>query len=115
MPATLWPDMVAVADTGVVQYSAQVPGENVTGDFFLPGERLSYAAPMYIVMVMKPSGAHTLNRMLSFVVGHLALFAPGADVPKFPDIVEGMPNTGVTLIGYQCNLAGEVAPAPRQF
>ena len=51
---------------------------------------LSYAAPMYIVMVMKPSGAATLNRMLSFVVGHLALFAPGADVPKFPDIVEGM-------------------------
>jgi hypothetical protein len=40
MPATLWPDMVAVADTGVVQYSAQFPGENVTGDFFLPGERL---------------------------------------------------------------------------
>ena len=115
MPATLWPDMVAVADTGVVQYSAQFPGENVTGDFFLPGERLSYAAPMYIVMMMKPSGAHTLNRMLSFVVGHLALFAPGADVPKFPDIVEGMANTGVTLTGYQCNLAGEMAPVPRQF
>lgn len=113
--ATLWPDMVAVADTGVVQYSAQFPGENVTGDFFLPSERLSFAAPMYIVMVMKPSGAHTLNRMLSFVVGHLALFAPGADVPKFPDIVEGIANTGVTLTGYQCNLAGEIAPVPRTF
>ncbi|MBI2222853.1 MAG: hypothetical protein HYU53_16810 [Acidobacteria bacterium] len=72
MPATLWPDMVAVADTGLVQYSAQFPGENVTGDFLLPGETLSYAAPMYIVMVMKPSGAATLNRILSFVVGHLA-------------------------------------------
>ena len=77
MPATLWPDMIAVADTGLVQDSAQFPGENVTGDFFLPGERLSYAAPMCIVMVMKPSGAHTLNRMLSCVVGHLALFAKG--------------------------------------
>ncbi len=115
MPATLCPDMVAVADTGLVQYSAQFPGENITGDFFLPGETLSYAAPMYIVMVMKPSGAATLNRMLSFVVGHLALFAPGADVPKFPDIVEGMANTSVTLTGYQCNLAGEVVPVPRQF
>ena len=107
--------MVAVADVGVVQYCAQFPGENVTGDFFLPGETLSYSAPMYIVLVMRPSGAHTLNRMLSFVVGHLALFAPGADVPKFPDIVEGIANTGVTLTGYQCNLAGELVPVPRQF
>jgi len=115
MSATQWPDMVAVADTGVVQYSAQFPGENVTGDFFLPGERLFYAAPMYIVMMMKPSGAHTLNRMLSFVVGHLALFAPSADVPRFPDIVAGKANTGVTLTGYQCNLSGEIVPVPRLF
>src|SRR3990170_4684840 len=84
MPATLWPDMVAAADTGLVQYSAQFPGENVTGDFFLPGETLSYTPPMYIVMVMKPAGAHSLNRMLAFMVGHLALFSPGADVPRFP-------------------------------
>lgn len=115
LPATQWPDMVAVVDTGVVQYTAQFPGENVSGDFFLPGDTVSYTAPMYIVMVMKPAGEHTLNRMLSFVVAHLALFASGSEVPPFPAIVEGMSNTAVTLTGYQCNLAGEVVAVPRQF
>ena len=76
LPANQWPDMVIVSGTGLVQYSAQFPGENVTGDFFLPGETLSYTPPMYIVMVMKPAGAHSLNRMLAFMVGHLALFSP---------------------------------------
>lgn len=115
MSATLWPDMVAIAETGLVQYSAHFPGENITGDFYLPGARMSYTPPMYIIMVMKPSGTHTLNRMLSFVVGHLALFAPGADVPRFPDIVQGMTNTAVTQTGYQYNLAGDLVRVPREF
>ena len=42
------PDMVVVASAGLIQYSAQFPGENVSGDFILPGEKLSYAPPMYI-------------------------------------------------------------------
>jgi len=115
VPATEWPDMVAVVSTGLVQYSAQFPGENVTGDFFLPCTALAYAAPMYVVMVMKPSGEHTLNRVLAFVAAHLALFTPGADVPRFLEIVAGIPNNGVTLTGYQCNLAGQIVPVPRQF
>jgi hypothetical protein len=98
-----------------VQYAVQFPGENLTGDFFLPDAKLSYTAPMYIVMVMKPAGAHTLNRMLAFIVGHLALFAAGAEVPKFPEIIEGLPNNAVVVTGYQCNLSGELVPVPRQF
>jgi hypothetical protein len=112
---TQWPDAVAVANTGVVQYGAQFPGENITGDFFLPGETLPYAAPMYIVMLMKPTGEYTFNRMLALVVAHLALFAPGAEVPRFPDVVEGVPNTGLVLTGYQFNLAGALVPVARQF
>jgi hypothetical protein len=114
-PAIEWPDLVAIADTGVVQYGVQFPGENVTGDFFLPEAQPSYTAPMYIVMVMKPAGAHTLNRVLAFIVGHLALFAPGATVPNFTNIIEGIPHDGVTVTGYQCNLSGALVPVPRQF
>lgn len=109
------PDIVVVASTGLVQYSAQFPGENVSGDFILPGETLSYAPPMYILMVMKPTGTFTLNRMLSFLVGHLATFSPGSKLPRFPDLVEGVPNNAVTLTGYQYNLAGDLVPVPRQF
>lgn len=109
------PDIVVVASTGLVQYSAQFPGENVSGDFILPGETLSYTPPMYILMVMKPTGTFTLNRMLSFLVGHLATFSPGSKLPRFPDLVEGIPNNAVTLTGYQYNLAGNLVPVPRQF
>lgn len=109
------PDMVVVASAGLIQYSAQFPGENVSGDFILPGEKLSYAPPMYILMVMKPTGPFTLNRMLSFLVGHLATFSPGSRLPRFPDFVEGVPNNGMTLTGYQYNLAGDLVPVPRLF
>lgn len=114
-PATEWPDLVAVADAGVVQYGAQFPGENVTGDFFLPEDQPTYTVPMYIVMVMKPAGTYTLNRVLALIVGHLALFAPGAAVPNFTNLIDGIPHNGVTLTGYQCNLAGALVPVPRQF
>jgi hypothetical protein len=70
---------------------------------------------MYILMVMKPTGPFTLNRMLSFLVGHLATFSPGSRLPRFPDFVEGVPNNGMTLTGYQYNLAGDLVPVPRLF
>ena len=114
-PASDWPDMVIVADTGVVQYSAQFPGENIMGDFFLPNAAHSQPAPVYVVMTMKPLGEHTLNRMLAFIVAHLAASTPRANVPPFPDVVKNIRNTCVTVSGYQFNLASMLMPVPRQF
>ena len=114
-PAPEWPDIVVVADTGVVQYSVQFPGENLLADFFLPNAAHSQPAPMYVVMCMKPTGDQTLNRMLAFVVAHLAAFAPGADVPPFQEITEGFPNTCVSMTGYQFKSDGTLVPVPREY
>ena len=114
-PASEWPDMVVVANTGLVQYSAQFPGEKVMGDFFLPNTTHSRPAPMYVVMGVRPTAGRTLNRMLAYVVAHLALSAPGAAVPPFREILDGVPNTCITLTGYQFDLAGVLRPVPRQF
>ncbi len=44
--ATQWPDIVAVANTGLIQYAAQFPGETTMGDFFLPNALHSQPIPV---------------------------------------------------------------------
>ena len=117
-PGGEWPNMVAVASTGAINYAMQFPGDSsLGGDFLIPaeGELADGVPPMYIVVVMRPTGAHTFNKMLASVVAHLAIFSPGAKVPNFTHILEGVPQRILTLTGYQYNLAGNLLPVPRQF
>jgi hypothetical protein len=116
-PSTQWPDMVVVQSKGTINYGVQFPGEKVLGDFLPPGEgALTSGVPaMYIIIVMKPTGEHTFNGMCAFIIAHLAIFSPGAALPKWPDILEDTPKTAITLCGYQYNLGGELLPVPRQF
>jgi hypothetical protein len=111
------PDMVVVASTGVINYGVQFPGESVTGDFLPPGEGAleAYTPPMYIVMVMRPSGDFSLNKMIAFLIAHLEIFSPGAKVPRWIEVLKGVTPNVVTLLGYQYNLAGELVPVPRGF
>jgi hypothetical protein len=53
--------------------------------------------------------------MMSFVLGHLAIFSPGAKLPDRDAITEGIENTAFTLSGYQYNLAGELCPVPEHL
>ena len=115
--STLWPDMVVVQSRATINYCVQFPGEKIVGDYLPPAEGAltSSAPPMYIVTVMKPTGDHTFNKMCAFVIAHLAIFSPGADLPKWPDILEGTPKDVITLCGYQYNLRGDLLPVPRQY
>jgi hypothetical protein len=76
--------MLIVASTGVINYGVQFPGEGVSADFLPPGEGAleAFTPAMYIVMVMRPSGAHSLNKMIAFLITHLEIFSPGARVPR---------------------------------
>lgn len=116
-PGRARPDMLVVASTGVINYSAQFPGESVTGDFLPPGEGAleAYTPPMYVVMVMRPSGDVSLNKMMAFLIAHLEIFSPGAKVPRWIDVLKGVTPNVVTLWGYQYNLAGELVRVPREF
>ena len=111
-------DMLVVASTGVINYGVQFPGESVIGDFLPPGEGAleAYTPPMYIVMVMRPSGDFSLNKMMSFLIAHLEIFSPGAKVPSMDRRAERRDRANVvTLWGYQYNLGGELVRVPREF
>lgn len=116
-PSREWPDMVVVASIGSINYAVQFPGESVSSDFLPPAEGAlaNYTPAMYVVMVMRPAGTHTFNKMMSFLVAHLAIFSPGAKLPNFSHILQEVPKTAVTLSGYQYNLGGDLMPVPRQF
>lgn len=116
-PSEQWPDMVVVASTGAIHYAVQFPGESLSGDFLPPAEGASaaYTPPIYIVIVMRPTGAYTFNKMMAFLIVHLAIFSPGARLPNWSGILVGTPQQAITLSGYQYNLSGDLLPVPRQF
>jgi hypothetical protein len=110
-------DMIVVAPTGAVHYAVQFPGEGISGDFLPPGDGAleAYTPPMYIVMVIRPTGAYTLNKMMAFLIAHLAIFSPGAKLPPWIEMLKDVSRQAVTLSGYQYNQRGELLPVPRQF
>ncbi len=116
-PSSEWPAMVVVATTGTVNYAAQFPGEPLIGDLLPPGPRAldAYTPPMYVVVVMTPSGSHTPSKMLAFLVGQLFFFSPGMRLPDFRQISEGVPKTAITVSSFQYNLAGALVRVPSEF
>lgn len=116
-PSDQWPDMVAVASTGAIHYAVQFPGESLVGGFLPPakGATAAYTPPMYILIVMSPTGAYTFNKMTAFLIAHLAFFSPGAKLPNTSEILPAAPQQAVTVSGYQYNLRGALLPVPRQF
>ena len=116
-PSRQWPDMVAVASTGTLNYAVQFPGQEVSGDFLPPAEGAlaAYTPPMYIIIVMRPTGAYTFNKMMSFLIAHLAIFSPGANLPNFAQIQQGVPKHAVVISGYQYDLSGRLLPVPRHL
>lgn len=116
-PGAQWPDMVAVLSTGTINYTLRFPGERITGDLLPPAEgaTAAYTMPAYVVIVMRPTRAHTFNKMTAFLIAHLAIFSPLAKVPNFTVVLNGVPQLAIALRGYQYNLNGDLLPVPRQF
>ena len=109
--------MVAVSSTGSIHYAVQFPGESLSSDYLPPAEGAltGFTPPMYVVLVLRPTGVHTFNKMTAFLIAHLAIFSPGAKLPNWSHILDGAPRTAITISGYQYNLKGELLPVPRQF
>ncbi len=112
-----WTDMVVVLSKGTINYAVQFPGENVSGDFLPPAEGASdrYSPPVYVIIVIRPTRQFTFNKMCSFLMAHLMIFSPGANLPNWGKVLEGIPKEGITLTGYQYNLSGNLMLIPRQF
>ena len=116
-PDREWTDMVVVLSKATINYAVQFPGENVMGDFLPPAEGATdrYSAPVYVIIIIKPTRMFTFNKMCSFLVAHLMIFSPGAKLPNWSEILEDTPKEGMVLTGYQYNLSGQLMPVPRQF
>jgi hypothetical protein len=116
-PSAQWPDMMVVLTTGTVNYAVQFPGESALGDYLPPAEGalLGFTPPFYVVPVVRPAGEYTFNKMLSFLLAHLAIFSPGTKLPNWADVLDGTPKEALTLGGYQYNLAGQLVPVPKEF
>lgn len=116
-PHSKWPDMVAILSSGTINYVAHFPGEPISGDLLQPahGALTAYIPPIYVVMVMKPAGAYTFNKMMAFLIAHLNIFSPGTTLPNWMEISRNIPKEAITLYGYQYNLKGDLLPVPRQF
>ncbi len=110
-----WADMLVVASHGVVSYAVQFPGEpSISGQWMPPAEGAltKYIPAVYVVMIIKPSGASTFNQMIHTVLAHLWLFSPGANLPDREGIIDGVPNHALTQSAYQYSGAGELLPVP---
>ena len=116
-PDREWTDMVVVLSKGIINYAVQFPGENVIGDFLPPAEGASarYSPPIYVIIVVRPTGRFTFNKMCSFLMAHLMIFFPGANLPNWNRILEGTQKEAIAVTGYQYNLSGKLMPVPRQF
>jgi hypothetical protein len=114
VPSSQWPDMVVVTTIGVINYAVQFPGESVSGDFLPPAEGAltNYVPAIYIVPVMRPTGAHAFNKLLAFLIAHLGIFAPDVQFPDWSKILDGVAQNVVTLGGYQYNSSGDLVPVP---
>jgi len=110
-------DMVVVVSAGVINYGVQMPTEGVTGDFLPPGDGalINFTPPWYIVMLLRPTGGLSLNKMMAFLIAHLGIFSPGAKLPNWLEALKNVPGTGLTYRGYQYNLSGELVPVPPEF
>jgi hypothetical protein len=116
-PSSNWPDMIAVLGVGTLNYAVQFPGEGILGDLVPPAaDTTSERRPaMYVVMALKPAGDFTFNKALSYLVAHLGIFAPSAELPKFLEILEGTTNKSIILSGYQWDINNNLVPVPPEF
>jgi hypothetical protein len=116
-PSSQWPDMIAVASTGVINYGVQFPGESISGDFLPPAEGAlsNYTPSIYVIIVILPTGTFAFNKTLAFLLAHLSIFSPEAKLPAWDKILEGVAKNVMTLTGFQYNLKGDLVPVPRQF
>jgi hypothetical protein len=112
-----WPDIVVVASTGAVNYLAQFPGEAPTGDLIVPGKGTigSHPPPMYVVMAMRPTVEYSMNKLLAVVTAHLAIFSPGARLPDWQAIHEGVSKEAITTWGYWGSPDDRLVPVPRHI
>lgn len=110
-------DMVVVLTKGIINYAVQFPGEGIAGDFLPPAEDAltNYTPPIYVLVLVRPTGLFSFNKMYSFLLGYLAFVYPGVQLLEWNKILEGTPDGAIIISGYQYNLAGKLMSVPPEY
>ncbi|MFC1665274.1 hypothetical protein ACFL17_06565 [Pseudomonadota bacterium] len=113
IPSLKWPDAVAILSKGIINYSAHIPNQEGTGDFFLPADDSntnSSSPPMFIRKVIRAGGDKTLDKVVSLIIARLKIFEPSAILPNYLTFLEDFPSHGLTTQTYQFNLSLVLVP-----
>lgn len=117
IPSHYWPDAVAVLSTGVVNYSALVPGSERSGDFFLPTEATATGTSspsVWVYKVIRATGDLTFNKIASLIIARVAIFQPGVRVQDYRELIQDMPSHGAATETYQFDLANTLVAMTRE-
>ena len=112
-PSEQWPDAVVFAETGVISYAVQFPGEKVFGNWLIA--KSAYASkttpPFYIPIVICPTGVRAFDKTLVLISGRISASTSSA-VPEWNAMQAEVPENVIIWSGYQYNLEGEMKPVP---
>jgi hypothetical protein len=117
MPSHQWPDAVAVLSKGIANYTAQVPGREQRGDFFLPAASTVASSPppsIFVHKTIRGTGDLTFNKVASLIMCRVAIFQPGIRIPDYRDLITAIPAHGAVTETYQFNLANALVPMTRE-
>ncbi len=108
--ADLWPDMVAVLNRGTINYLVTFgPDLTMPGDWLPPARgKRDFVSPALLHMVTTSTSAFSLNRLIGFIIGQLAFYAPSFERPDMNAAVVGVPPNKDVVILYQFDLAGRL-------
>ncbi len=109
-----WVDMVVVVARGTIHYVCQFPHQPL-GTFLPPAREAFVSAAMYVHIFARPHAEFSLNRMCAVLFPYLHFFSPGTSLPPYPEALEGVPKTGLTIAPYQANLKGDLVPVPTEL
>ncbi len=105
------PDMVTILSEGTVSYAMAFLGDERVGAFLPPAQVTAVIPPSYIHLVTTTTSTHGFNKLIGFISGHLAFYAPGTARPDMPSALEGVPKESAIIWTYQYNLAGKLVDA----
>lgn len=112
-PSHSWPDAIAVLSSGIINYTANIPAHDSSGDFYLPTQNYAESSPapsVFVHKTIRAGGKGTINKVLALIILRLAIFLPGAPLPNYNEFLEDFPSHGITTQTYQFNLSNDLIP-----
>lgn len=102
------PDLIAVLDVGVINYTAKFVGMEKTGDLAMSAGDDAPVPPCFVMLSARADGAYSLNRLFTHLLSHLAFYPRRPSIPPFSVMLEGTSSISHNMGVYQYNTEGRL-------